>query len=486
MDTVADNWYFDDTRVSDLALLACAAFAERQQQPPVVPQDKNIKEDMKSDVVTDDIGTLAQSDPRDLKCRFLDRLAEVFAREKQPFNLVSCTALVEGSDELSIFVTRNKPFSEMDEVFKRELGASLERLSKGLCSLVTTYLLLTSNAGGTREEAADRLWHSLVEYYYERIRFHAREFQDFVQLKIPLASPDLLGERGLLERLKQLSLLAKGLIDGQRSLASLIVEEAYSMAREPGIRACLADIVLPERIDRLILLLGFLGRLKAAHQTFLQITALIPSFAKVNIIFVKSPEAASRIHRSLEHRARALENSLRYYKKVVPGWISQQKSPKFQVFRFEGSKSLNVHAEIQMLFFLLQRPKSKLSPISYLGVSKKTCFLCGHILSKTGGFETRSNHGKIYPQWTLPKCASLDEKDLSSIETTVKALPKVLAEIVGSSSRSKGDMIKESVGDPSTEAGLSIPSDLPANYRNRQAREQHAKWIERISLETNG
>lgn len=135
MDTDRADWCFGDTKGSLIATLVCAAFAEQQQQDPIVPQDECSEDDVESDAVTDQPEVLARSRHSGLKHRFLDRLAEVFARQKKSINFVSCTALVETSEETSIFIARNQPFAEKDEDFRKGLSASPEQLSKGTCGL---------------------------------------------------------------------------------------------------------------------------------------------------------------------------------------------------------------------------------------------------------------------------------------------------------------------------------------------------------------
>ncbi len=139
MGTTSAHWYFNDDRASCLPLLACAVSTERQQQEPVELQADDDPEDVESDAGTDDIGTLSRSNHVGLKRRFLDRLAEGFARQKRPVNFVSCTALVERADEVSIFVSRNRPFTGVDVIFKKGLAACLEQLSKGMWDAIKTY-----------------------------------------------------------------------------------------------------------------------------------------------------------------------------------------------------------------------------------------------------------------------------------------------------------------------------------------------------------
>lgn len=86
-----------------------------------------------------------------------------------------------------------------------------------------------------------------------------------------------------------------------------------------------------------------------------------------------------------------------------------------------------VHAEMRVMTYLLSQGIEARS-FPYLGVSKKTCFLCGSMLQNMGHFQTRANHGKIYAQWTLPAFAVVTQPDFLRIEGAVQDLVVSLRE----------------------------------------------------------
>ena len=57
-----------------------------------------------------------------------------------------------------------------------------------------------------------------------------------------------------------------------------------------------------------------------------------------------------------------------------------------------------VHAEMRMVLHLFSTDNI-VRTFPYLGISKKTCFLCGHVLSHLGTFQARNNHGKLI--WSM-------------------------------------------------------------------------------------
>jgi len=80
--------------------------------------------------------------------------------------------------------------------------------------------------------------------------------------------------------------------------------------------------------------------------------------------------------------------------------VTPELAPKFSN---EVKKRKYLHAEMVLMAYLLVYKGFHSDVFPYLGVSKKTCLLCGHMLREIGFFETRGNHGKCYSQWTLHK-----------------------------------------------------------------------------------
>ncbi|PGH13730.1 hypothetical protein AJ80_06235 [Polytolypa hystricis UAMH7299] len=126
-----------------------------------------------------------------------------------------------------------------------------------------------------------------------------------------------------------------------------------------------------------------------------------------------SPKKLRRVVEELAHIQRPMEGQCPGFRniKIVlldslpPRKVKAWRFPKGESpvtsqlelkFRNEVEKNKNVHAEMMLMTYLLgsRRPSSEGFP--YLGVSKKTCLLCGYILREMGRFETRGNHGKCY------------------------------------------------------------------------------------------
>ena len=80
----------------------------------------------------------------------------------------------------------------------------------------------------------------------------------------------------------------------------------------------------------------------------------------------------------------------------------------------------------------------------YFGISKKTCLLCGHVLSQLGSFHARNNHGKVYGQWTLPCAIALPAAIHGRLNTTIQKLRDVLHHACNSENNEHLAPIKES------------------------------------------
>jgi hypothetical protein len=84
-----------------------------------------------------------------------------------------------------------------------------------------------------------------------------------------------------------------------------------------------------------------------------------------------------------------------------------------------------VHAEVRMVTHLLHHGLTS-NAFNYLGISKKTCLLCGHVIHSLGDFRTRGNHGKVYSGWTFPHTLRLDKEDISRWTQCVRTLHDIL------------------------------------------------------------
>ncbi|KAI0969447.1 hypothetical protein F4678DRAFT_159762 [Xylaria arbuscula] len=66
----------------------------------------------------------------------------------------------------------------------------------------------------------------------------------------------------------------------------------------------------------------------------------------------------------------------------------------------EGRNTAPVHCDIQLLTYFLRPGAPKC--VHYFGCSKKSCWLCWHMMVQNSQFSMKDSHRKIYPRWALP------------------------------------------------------------------------------------
>jgi hypothetical protein len=72
---------------------------------------------------------------------------------------------------------------------------------------------------------------------------------------------------------------------------------------------------------------------------------------------------------------------------------------KERMFRVLRRKPLHVHAEVELVVYLMSRSKT---PSRFIGCSKLSCFLCNMFLHYSGKFRARGTHRKLYTGWMIP------------------------------------------------------------------------------------
>lgn len=213
----------------------------------------------------------------------------------------------------------------------------------------------------------------------------------------------------------------------------------------------------------LLLELAFLRRPEFACDICFDAARDIPNFQRINIQLLKGFTS----------------------KKVQQTFLASGQFPMTPMLQKELQAKLDeskwVHAEMRMVTYLLS-PDNTPRPFSYLGVSKKTCFLCGHIIQRLGPmFTTRANHGKVYSRWTMPSAVQIGAKHRERWEHAVKQLPEVLRSAAAREFLPRMDPAKESTMTtpvvPRLDSGNPF---LMAEVDTRQ-REREAEWLSRFS-----
>lgn len=159
--------------------------------------------------------------------------------------------------------------------------------------------------------------------------------------------------------------------------------------------------------------IGFLGRLQTSFRVFVIAARQVAGFDNLHLIPVvrtktrKKPPSQewslSQTFRSLNRQLNDAEVSklmemsglkVRWTKTKLLNDFSQLKSPTWEV-----------HAEIQLILFILHNPQEIANGkgFGYIGCSRYSCLLCAKFLHHFQVLKTRGCHGKLYNHsWTVP------------------------------------------------------------------------------------
>ena len=327
----------------------------------------------------------------------LDRVAELFSPEKGADYVTA--ALLKTSDTATIYLARNGAFDENDRNFAGK---------------TTDWLRQPKNS-----ESGEAFWRILLQYCARRISGYLKSIQAVVQqcqlegktkgkelrgwnVRIPkvpsqLSSPDKYlkrDERGsewdiehLLEDFSQCSTQLPKDIHGreyrdfvtQLAIACYYLRQTEPMARlgramgEKGMRLC----------DNIM----FLGRFVAAFET---LSTQCGRFRSIQLELLEPSTSHRPKHPSIS-AVKEILTKVQMPEELMPSKISY--------------KEARQHAEMQLLgLFEREMDRSPSSVfLGYIGISKKTCFICSEVLKeyRHGFFKTRGSHGTVWPGWTI-------------------------------------------------------------------------------------
>ncbi|KAI9773664.1 MAG: hypothetical protein M1840_006938 [Geoglossum simile] len=148
-----------------------------------------------------------------------------------------------------------------------------------------------------------------------------------------------------------------------------------------------------------------LGRYSIASKAFVRLASEFPALFNPMIV---EPVTSPPITRFTPKDAKPLTSALRraaggsekeYISRLASIWDTADPEAHF---RRVCSKNLVVHAEMQLISFYDHHPDCKPS-FRFIGVSKKSCYLCHmFLLSHPDSFSVSSCHQKLYVSWIPP------------------------------------------------------------------------------------
>ncbi|OPB39193.1 hypothetical protein A0O28_0048990 [Trichoderma guizhouense] len=397
----ATEWRFHPDAESEITTLAAWRQIQQLQREPL-SSTKDGEDDLDEFIDDEECTNLLAPAYLDgdagIKKGFLDRLAELLCYRKEP-SLITSTALLYNDEEVTIVAARNsskkgKTWSDKDIMMLEHLAALLERISSND--------ILES-------DPLPALRSTLVEYYSQRIRHHAKEAMFIEGGKTGLNF--FRGDNG-----------CAGVASGQQAV-SQFANGVEHLSHNTDFYAELKASLKPKKLSRVVEELAFIRRPMQGADVFAHVAQQCSGFRNIKITLLDSlpPRKVEQWHLSEEEFPAAT-----------------RLEPKFGNLI---SKFKHVHAEMMLMAYLSSRiPRTDVFP--YLGISKKTCLLCGHMLREMGQFETRGNHGKCYSQWTLPSVLWINSEDAKKLCKAVQCIRDSLLSMDETSHR---DAEKESM-----------------------------------------
>ncbi|KAE8441083.1 hypothetical protein EG329_005878 [Mollisiaceae sp. DMI_Dod_QoI] len=172
-----------------------------------------------------------------------------------------------------------------------------------------------------------------------------------------------------------------------------------------------------------------LGRYGVAAKAFVELVAELPSL--INPMIVEPIIAPSKTSFAVSEEEKPLTCALR---RIVGGDKTEELIPRLAAiwnksnaeahFRTACSLNLVAHAELQLVSFY-DHNQHYLPTFRFIGVSKKSCYLCHLFLTNhPDSFVVSSCHQKLYPTWIPPP--AIDSKVYQRRKAITKDLSKTM------------------------------------------------------------
>ena len=212
-----------------------------------------------------------------------------------------------------------------------------------------------------------------------------------------------------------------------------------------------------EPLPRWVYIIFKLGRYGIASKAFVQLASEFPALFNPMVVeavtaSVKTPFAVPQDELPLTYVLRRVVggHDKEYLSRLARVWNTAD--PEMH-FRRACPVNLAVHAETQLVSFYDHNPQCKPS-FCFIGVSKKSCYLCYMFLaSHPGSFCVSSCHQKLYVSWILPPATN------TSVYRQYKAITGELSKVMEAAAKQD---LEDRLGSPrkrmpaDSSAGVSI------------------------------
>ncbi|KAF8828508.1 hypothetical protein HHX47_DHR3000307 [Lentinula edodes] len=381
-----------------------------------------------------------------LKERFLDRLAEVISNRKG-VEYVTCTVMTEYEDCVVVYASRNDGFDEKDRIFCDKFSAEMRKLFVG---------------EHTVDEPGASLWTLLLEYYLPRLNHYNKELLTLaLTIRALRQISSSINDKDLKELLDSFFNVV-----GHPSSTLKFHRLCYLALRlhaTPSAQRLIQD-QLGNSGSRLWRVIGFFARLQRAHRTFLEIAQILPTVKVVLIPQSDEVKPSNCALPSLSSTLQLIHQSLN--SATVERYISRTYTVPGaqQMFDHRQSKSLHVHAELQIIRYLLQAHIPIDEIVQYMGCSKRSCFMCKTFLVVFSGLRTRGCHGKLYNQWSIPEIQGIEEDTKETLERAVIRIQDILIQEIEKPLSTRNAVSESSAGTTAVSSSrASVTSGSPGS-----------------------
>lgn len=264
-----------------------------------------------------------------------------------------------------------------------------------------------------------------------------------------------------------------------------LVNSLETVKRETGLVDFLRDF-LSRRISSQVLV----DRIKRfwANIDFCSRIEVLPKANKIvrELGYILRPIVAAD---TFDKAAREISNFQRVKIELLPGYKAESVTPSLslcpQLPSERDRARLNeclrkkkwVHAEMTMALHLMSTDSVSRTP-QYLGISKKTCFMCGHFLQSLSQFQARNNHGKVYSQWRLPKSLIMPPKYCETLDKAARNLRDVMQRECASGRDYHIAAVKEStISSPVAPQHMRIWSPFSRHVPDPKLQARESEWL---------
>ena len=385
-----------------------------------------------------------------------------------------------------------------------------------------TYILISSE-GRCSKDSSHILLTSLLEYYKERLDHHyipklQKDLENsrhkfpmsaiFSEEQVKTQNIDHCRESKIAEdwhsktqdsasyALGTLFTICESKHYSQSERRLLLTSKAYDIRHSSSFRTYIHTYLGDSATEELLCDIFFLGRIRAAYETFRMCFRKILSFAQMDGYLILPPKitpgsAGSQFTLAQVLQLAGLVCDLPTIQKHINQKMQRkQLEERFGHLQQHTLMNLRVHAEVQVLMAVQQVTEDLQDFFPYLGCSKLSCFLCSRLV-RAYGFATRGCHGRLYERWTVSNDSGFlvqpakQPRLVSALKTVFDELIQIIRTPL---SRTMPRIAESSAGCTvdSNASGCSKHLDLEHVRHQIRQFDNHAKGLEHALLRVVG